>query len=1378
MKLLRCHIDNFGVFHDYDMEFSDGLNVIMQENGWGKSTLTAFLKAMLYGFDSRRTRDITENERRRYIPWQGGKFSGTLDFEANGKQYRIQRSFGEVPRNDRCRVTELATGLPCPQTGNSVGEWLFHLDSEAFKRSVYIADTVFDAAKGRSGLHTRLNAVVSEANDIGKYDAAIAMLEQRRKFYEKTGNRGEIAEISNKIVAYQQEKRSFESMIHEISQIRSHMETLKAHLQSIEEKIAVVRKEIAEEEARNQSIRATMKVYSEMQQQMKAIEKKLHTLLEQAGGSIPDGAVLAETEKLLLAYDQLNERIQSNMKELNAVQTAISEIKERYNGSVPESKVIRDIRDAAKKIQHHRADMEAQKKSLAASGGMNARIQEYAREHPAYIDECNEVLRSWPDMEKLREKKRTLELRIPYEEKLWQERKNQYSALAGAVDSADRSVKQLRNRRKLSFVDAHKQLEEYIEAIARIELEEKQLQGDYDRKERDELEILFGNNIPRPEEIEALQADVERAAQLSREASEAETLLHEEEQKYQKLCERFNNLKNAHDVKAIPEAKAPKTQMLIGVLLVVAALIAAVVGIYLKDSAMVFFCIAVICGIGGAIMLVLYGKKQKEFGIQMQQLAEMRAAQESELAEAETECNAQCDLCRDLTERLTAQKEKISQNQRSAHEYLRRWFPDLLLGEEQRYLAILRRQLSRWNDLNAAYAQRCAMAESISQKRRAAEQAAEVIFEAYPEIRSMPLSEAIAKLSRMQTESDMAKTRLVEARKDLLRFLQDSAKTQSLEAESETVCNEVDLSRVRTQIDDANMLKRVATVINALNAQSSDNLRKIKDEIQEINDLLHKQLKRLKDCLLPLDLLVETIDDMPSGIKQMDRFLRGYNEHFQATAERERHIKALQAEVIRAEQALEKCLQEYGINSEPEMLEEMLNRAEQDCQSEERLRWTEQRIGKDLKSDSTALEEIRKQIDARLIPFADSADKSPRDILSRLQEYADNGARLLNEQRTMKQQIEKFAEEHHIDSSIQTVTQEEAPVHPNQQRMLVELQQSRDTLLQEKAQCGERIRQINASLERYPFVEQNLKLLYANRRAATENLFAVQQSMRLLKHAKDSLAERYLGHIEKYFNAYLELWLGSDAVSGSIDANFHVVLHEDNKEHDMEGYSTGYCDIIDLCMRMALIRTLFEKEQPFVIMDDPFVNLDQSRLSNALGFIQSFAKEYQVIYFTCHPVRTLNAELLQAEVTTAKLALKTLPVCKKEKTIATETRVEKETYRIVTGKKGIVPAGVQRRITNNIFTLRFEQEDATDQSENQYEVFFVDEKERILSDRQIVEAAFGQLTPSAVRFCLSTREDSGKAYSLIIRNTVLPEGDVLKKIPYEAAIAFAVDFEF
>ena len=47
MKLLACHIDNFGKLCDVDLQFSDGLNVINESNAWGKSTLAAFLKTRL-----------------------------------------------------------------------------------------------------------------------------------------------------------------------------------------------------------------------------------------------------------------------------------------------------------------------------------------------------------------------------------------------------------------------------------------------------------------------------------------------------------------------------------------------------------------------------------------------------------------------------------------------------------------------------------------------------------------------------------------------------------------------------------------------------------------------------------------------------------------------------------------------------------------------------------------------------------------------------------------------------------------------------------------------------------------------------------------------------------------------------------------------------------------------------------------------------------------------------------------------------------------------------------------------------------------------------------------------------------------------------------
>lgn len=68
MRLLRCHIENFGVLSGFDYEFPEGLAVICRENGFGKSTLAAFLKAMFYGLPRTGAHNVTENERRRFEP--------------------------------------------------------------------------------------------------------------------------------------------------------------------------------------------------------------------------------------------------------------------------------------------------------------------------------------------------------------------------------------------------------------------------------------------------------------------------------------------------------------------------------------------------------------------------------------------------------------------------------------------------------------------------------------------------------------------------------------------------------------------------------------------------------------------------------------------------------------------------------------------------------------------------------------------------------------------------------------------------------------------------------------------------------------------------------------------------------------------------------------------------------------------------------------------------------------------------------------------------------------------------------------------------------------------------------------------------------------
>ena len=96
MKILNCYIENFGKLHDFSIDFVEKTNIICEGNGWGKSTLAAFIRAMFYGLEGERKRSIEENEPKRYKPWQGGIFGGRLTFETNGKEYTITRNFANA----------------------------------------------------------------------------------------------------------------------------------------------------------------------------------------------------------------------------------------------------------------------------------------------------------------------------------------------------------------------------------------------------------------------------------------------------------------------------------------------------------------------------------------------------------------------------------------------------------------------------------------------------------------------------------------------------------------------------------------------------------------------------------------------------------------------------------------------------------------------------------------------------------------------------------------------------------------------------------------------------------------------------------------------------------------------------------------------------------------------------------------------------------------------------------------------------------------------------------------------------------------------------------------------------------------------------------
>lgn len=199
MKLIRLHVENFGKLQNFEYSFENGLNVLLQENGWGKSTLAAFIKAMLYGMPASSKQSLDENERKKYMPWQGGAYGGSLEFSTATGKYRIERFFGAKESGDSFTLYDLATNCESRRYSSNVGAELFGIDADGFARTVYLSQHAVIAKGDNNSITAKLSDLLDDVDDIGSFDAAMAALDKRRKYYKMTGERGRIADIEREI---------------------------------------------------------------------------------------------------------------------------------------------------------------------------------------------------------------------------------------------------------------------------------------------------------------------------------------------------------------------------------------------------------------------------------------------------------------------------------------------------------------------------------------------------------------------------------------------------------------------------------------------------------------------------------------------------------------------------------------------------------------------------------------------------------------------------------------------------------------------------------------------------------------------------------------------------------------------------------------------------------------------------------------------------------------------------------------------------------------------------------------------------------------------------------------------------------------------------
>lgn len=327
MEIQKIHIENFGKLHDFDMDFQKGINIIRASNGWGKSTLAAFLKAMFYGLEYSTKRSLKDNERKRYAPWQGGVFGGNMVFKAKGKSYRAERFFGIKNKEDTFALYDLDTGLLSSDYSERLGEELFHLDRTAFERSSFFAQQDFSASLNDS-LNARLTHVEEDAGDMQNYEKAVSSLEGRMKYFRKTGQRGHIAQL-------EEERRKIQSDLAECRRQEESVTALQQEIVSAVQQQEALRNVIAQKEillrkAQDYETLAERKSrYEELIRQTKDREQQLRAVgeqLKQFGDAPPGEEQLDSCQEKIYRLREIQRKEEEHRKAEEKIRRELEEL--------------------------------------------------------------------------------------------------------------------------------------------------------------------------------------------------------------------------------------------------------------------------------------------------------------------------------------------------------------------------------------------------------------------------------------------------------------------------------------------------------------------------------------------------------------------------------------------------------------------------------------------------------------------------------------------------------------------------------------------------------------------------------------------------------------------------------------------------------------------------------------------------------------------------------------------------------------------------------------------------------------------------------------------------------------------------------------------
>ncbi len=237
MIIEKIVIKSFGAINDMTLEFSPKINVIEGPNEAGKSTIAAFIKYMLYGFDSTDSGECSERKKR--ISWSTGMAQGSMYVKVQDKRYLITRSTvasDNSPRptyKEESSIIDLETGSPAFGKMNA-GDVFFKVDSSLFDNTAFIGQ-IGDSSFSEESVKESIENIIFSGNErINNQRAINSISEKMEELIHQSGNGGAIydlmkleSELEDKLENCNDDNRRIlvkESELHKIRDTRAQAE--------------------------------------------------------------------------------------------------------------------------------------------------------------------------------------------------------------------------------------------------------------------------------------------------------------------------------------------------------------------------------------------------------------------------------------------------------------------------------------------------------------------------------------------------------------------------------------------------------------------------------------------------------------------------------------------------------------------------------------------------------------------------------------------------------------------------------------------------------------------------------------------------------------------------------------------------------------------------------------------------------------------------------------------------------------------------------------------------------------------------------------------------------------------------------------------------